>query len=65
MREIVFVSTMPSRADVLAMTLVEDGNQLTDFLHQTIDQIPGVRQVRYSFGQNFIKYDFRYCAIVD
>lgn len=63
--EIGFVSTMLGRADVLAMTLVEDGNQLTEFLHQTIDKIPGVRRVRYSLGQNFIKHDFRYCALVD
>lgn len=63
--EIGFVSTMLGRADVLAMTLVEDGNQLTEFLHQTVDKIPGVRRVRYSLGQNFIKHDFRYCALVD
>jgi Lrp/AsnC family transcriptional regulator for asnA, asnC and gidA len=24
-----------------------------------------VRRVRYSLGQNFIKHDFRYCALVD
>lgn len=63
--EITFVSTMLGRADVLAMTLVENGNELTDFLHQTIDKIPGVRRVRYSLGQNFIKHDYRYCALVD
>lgn len=63
--EIGFVSTMLGRADVLAMTLVENGNELTDFLHQTIDKIPGVRRVRYSLGQNFIKHDFRYCALLD
>jgi Lrp/AsnC family transcriptional regulator for asnA, asnC and gidA len=63
--EITFVSTMLGRADVLAMTLVENGNELTDFLHQTIDKIPGVRRVRYSLGQNFIKHDYRYCVLVD
>ena len=63
--EIGFVATMLGRADVLAMTLVENGNELTDFLHQTIDKIPGVRRVRYSLGQNFIKHDFRWCALVD
>lgn len=63
--EIGFVSTMLGRADVLAMTLVENGNELTDFLHQTIDKIPGVRRVRYSLGQNFIKHDFRYCVLID
>lgn len=62
--EITFVSTMLGRADVLAMTLVENGSELTDFLHQTIDKIPGVRRVRYSLGQNFIKHDYRYCALI-
>ena len=60
-----FVATTLGRADVLAMTLVENGNELTDFLHQTIDKIPGVRRVRYSLGQNFIKHDYRWCALVD
>jgi Lrp/AsnC family transcriptional regulator, regulator for asnA, asnC and gidA len=63
--EIGFVATMLGRADVLAMTLVENGNELTDFLHQTIDKIRGVRRVRYSLGQNFIKHDYRWCALVD
>lgn len=63
--EIGFVATTLGRADVLAMTLVEKGNELTDFLHQTIDKIPGVRRVRYSLGQNFIKHDYRWCALVD
>jgi len=63
--EIAFVATMLGRADVLAMTLVENGNDLTDFLHQTVDKIPGVRRVRYSLTQKFIKHDYRYCALVD
>ena len=63
--EIGFVATTLGRADVLAMTLVENGNELTDFLHQTIDKIPGVRRVRYSLGQNFIKHDYRWCSLVD
>ena len=63
--EIGFVATTLGRADVLAMTRVENGNELTDFLHQTIDKIPGVRRVRYSLGQNFIKHDYRWCALVD
>jgi Lrp/AsnC family transcriptional regulator for asnA, asnC and gidA len=63
--EIAFVATTLGRADVLAMTLVENGNELTDFLHQTIDKIPGVRRVNYSLGQNFIKHDYRWCALID
>ncbi|WOK37438.1 Lrp/AsnC family transcriptional regulator [Sphingomonas sp. C3-2] len=63
--EIAFVATTLGRADVLAMTLVENGNELTDFLHQTIDKIAGVRRVNYSLGQNFIKHDYRWCALVE
>ncbi|RJF93150.1 Lrp/AsnC family transcriptional regulator [Sphingomonas cavernae] len=63
--EIGFVATTLGRADVLAMTLVENGNELTDFLHQTVDKIPGIRRVRYSLGQNFIKHDYRWCSLVD
>jgi Lrp/AsnC family transcriptional regulator for asnA, asnC and gidA len=63
--EIGFVATMLGRAEVMAMTLVENSNVLTEFLHQTIDKIPGVRRVRYSLGQNFIKHDFHWCALID
>lgn len=63
--DIGFVATTLGRADLLAMTLVENGNELTDFLHQTVDRIPGVRRVRYSLGQNFIKHNYRWCALVD
>lgn len=63
--EIGFVATMLGRSDVLAMTLVENGNQLTEFLHQTIDKIPGVRRAHYSLGQNFLKHDYRWCVLID
>jgi len=63
--EITFVAMILGRADVLAMTLVENGAELTDFLHQTVDKIPGVHRVRYSLGQNFIKHDYRWCSLVD
>jgi Lrp/AsnC family transcriptional regulator for asnA, asnC and gidA len=63
--EITFVAVMLGRCDVLAMTLVEDADGLTHFLHGTIDKIPGVHRVQYTLGQQFIKHDFRWCAIVD
>jgi Lrp/AsnC family transcriptional regulator, regulator for asnA, asnC and gidA len=63
--EITFVAVMLGRCDVLAMTLVEDADGLTRFLHDTIDKIPGVHRVQYTLGQQFIKHDFRWCAIVD
>jgi len=65
LREITFVATMLGRADVLAMTLVESGDDLARFLHSTIDQIPGVHRVQYTLGQKFVKHDYRWCAIVD
>jgi Lrp/AsnC family transcriptional regulator, regulator for asnA, asnC and gidA len=63
--EITFVAVMLGRCDVLAMTLVEDADGLTRFLHDTIDKIPGVHRVQYTLGQQFVKHDFRWCAIVD
>ena len=63
--EITFVAVMLGRCDVLAMTLVEDADGLTRFLHETIDKIPGVHRVQYTLGQQFVKHDFRWCAIVD
>jgi Lrp/AsnC family transcriptional regulator for asnA, asnC and gidA len=63
--EISFVATLLGRSDVLAMTLVENGDQLTRLLHQTIDQIPGVHRVQYSLGQQFVKHDFRWCVLQD
>ncbi len=63
--EINFVATLLGRCDVLAMTLVENGEQLTRLLHQTIDQIPGVQRVQYSLGQQFVKHDFRWCVLQD
>ena len=63
--EITFVAVMLGRCDVLAMTLVEDADGLTRFLHDTIDKIPGVHRVQYTLGQQFIKHDFRWCAILE
>lgn len=61
--QISFVATLLGRGDILAMTLVEDGNQVTELLHQTIDRIPGVHRVRYSLGQHFIKHEYRWCVL--
>ncbi len=61
--QISFVATLLGRSDILAMTLVQDGNQVTELLHQTIDRIPGVHRVQYSLGQQFIKHDYRWCVL--
>lgn len=63
--EIGFVATVLGRADVLAMTLVEDGEELTAYLHNTVDKIAGIRRVTYSLGQNSLKHDYRWCALID
>jgi Lrp/AsnC family transcriptional regulator for asnA, asnC and gidA len=63
--EIVFVSTMLGRCDVLAMTLVEDGDQLTRFLHGTIDRIPGIHRTQYTLAHQFVKHDHRWTSLVD
>lgn len=65
LKEITFVATMLGRSDVLAMTLVEGGDDLARFLHSTIDRIPGVHRVQYTLGQKFVKHDYRWCAIVE
>ena len=63
--EISFVAVLLGRSDILAMTLIEQGDQLTALLHQTIDRVPGVHRVRYSLGQTFVKHDYRWCTIID
>jgi Lrp/AsnC family transcriptional regulator for asnA, asnC and gidA len=63
--EIVFVSTMLGRCDVLAMTLVEDGDQLTRFLHGTIDRIPGIHRTQYTLAHQFVKHDHRWTSLVE
>ena len=61
--EISFVAILLGRSDILAMTLVTNGDQLIELLHQTIDRIPGVHRVQYSLGQRFIKHDYRWCVL--
>ena len=46
-----------------AMTLVENGDQVTELLHKTIDKIPGVHRVQYSLGQQFVKHDYHWSVI--
>lgn len=62
--EITFVSSLIGRADILAMTLVRDGADLTRYLHQTVDRIPGVHRIQYSLAHQFVKHDFRYTSIL-
>jgi Lrp/AsnC family transcriptional regulator for asnA, asnC and gidA len=63
-QKIVYVATMLGRCDIVAVTLVEDGEQLVSYIHKTIDQIPGVQQVRYTLVHQFIKHDYRWTMIM-
>jgi len=63
--DITFVSTMIGRCDVLAITVVERSEDLTRYLHETLDKIPGVQRVQYTLSQSVIKYDPRWCSITD
>lgn len=62
-QQISFVATLLGRSDILAMTLVENGDQVTELLHKTIDKIPGVHRVQYSLGQQFVKHDYHWSVI--
>jgi Lrp/AsnC family transcriptional regulator, regulator for asnA, asnC and gidA len=62
--QISYVATMLGRCDVMAVALVEDGDQLIAYIHQTIDRIAGVRQVRYTLVHQFVKHDYRWTMIV-
>jgi Lrp/AsnC family transcriptional regulator for asnA, asnC and gidA len=62
--QISYVATMLGRCDVMAVALVEDGDQLIAYIHQTIDRIKGVHQVRYTLVHQFVKHDYRWTMII-
>jgi len=62
--QISYVATMLGRCDVMAVALVEDGDQLIAYIHQTIDRIAGVRQVRHTVVNQFLKHDYRWTMIL-
>lgn len=62
--EIGYVAVMLGRSDILAMTLVDGGEDLTRFLHETVEKIPGIQRVRYTLGQHFVKHDYHYCSVI-
>ena len=59
-----FVSIMVGRFDILAITMVQTAEQLSEFLHSTVHRIPGVRHTECSLGARFIKHDYRISRIV-
>lgn len=62
--KIVYVATMLGRCDVVAVTLVENSEQLAGYIHDTIERIPGVQQVRYTLAHQFVKHDYRWTMII-
>lgn len=62
--QISYVATMLGRCDVMAVALVEDGDRLIAYIHQTIDRIKGVHQVRYTLVHQFVKHDYRWTMII-
>lgn len=63
--QIGYVATMLGRCDVMAVTLVQDGGQLLQYIHTTIDRIAGVQQVQYTLVHEFVKHDYRWSTIMD
>ena len=62
--EITYVASLIGRADILAVTWVRDPGQLAPFLHEKIDQIPGVGNIRYELAHRLIKHESRITHIV-
>ncbi|QNO27932.1 Lrp/AsnC family transcriptional regulator [Sphingopyxis sp. OPL5] len=62
--EISYVASLVGRADILAITWVRDASQLADYLHNTIDRIPGIGRIHYELTHRLIKHDYRLTTIV-
>lgn len=62
--QITYVASLIGRADILAITWVEDANDLADYLHNTIDRIPGVGAIRYELAHRMIKHDYTATHII-
>ena len=60
-----FVGKMLGRCDLLAITMVQDPEELTEFVHSVISGIPGVRKTDVTLGVKFVKHDYRISRIVD
>jgi Lrp/AsnC family transcriptional regulator for asnA, asnC and gidA len=38
---------------------------LAHLLPEGLEKVEGVRRIQYTLSHNFIKHDYRWCAIVD
>ncbi|MEH6550420.1 MAG: Lrp/AsnC family transcriptional regulator [Pseudomonadales bacterium] len=63
--QIGFVGKMVGRFDILAITMVQNALELTEFLHSTISGIDGVRKTDCTLGVDFVKHDYSLSRIVD
>ncbi|SFR88481.1 Lrp/AsnC family transcriptional regulator [Sphingomonas jatrophae] len=63
--QITYVASLIGRADILAITWVRDASQLADYLHATVDRIPGISGIHYELTHKLIKHDYRATNIVD
>ena len=63
-RELGFVGVMLGRADILAITMVRNAEHLSEFVHQRISVVEGVRGTHSTLGVNFVKHDYRMARIV-
>lgn len=62
--QITYVATLIGRADIMAITWVNDASQLVDYLHNRIDKIPGIARIHYELTHGLIKHDYRTTSIV-
>jgi Lrp/AsnC family transcriptional regulator for asnA, asnC and gidA len=62
--QISYVATMLGRCDVMAVVLVEDGDQLIEYIDGTVERIAGVQKVRHTLVDQFVKHDYRWTMIL-
>lgn len=62
--DITYVASLIGRADILAITWVRDATHLANYLHNTIDKIPGVGNLHYELAHRLIKHDSKFTHIV-
>lgn len=63
--EITFVSIMFGRSDILAIVLSKNSEDISEFIHEKIDRINGIKNIEYTIGYSIIKHLYGKCAIVD
>ncbi len=64
MKKIGFVGMMMGRFDILAITMVRNTEHLSEFVHNHISNLPGVRRTESTLSVNFVKHDYRMARIV-